>query len=59
MRKNGFKRPFHKLQIASWVYMTFIVTTFSFLALPILPNHIKVVTGLLFASTLITVIILG
>ena len=59
MRINGFRRPYHKLQIVSWVYMIFIVSCYSFLVLPLLPYNIKVITGMAFTSNLILVLVLG
>lgn len=59
MRINGFKRPYHRLQIVSWVYMGFIVACFACIVLPLLPYNIKVLVGMGFTASLVLVVILG
>ncbi|OMJ87487.1 hypothetical protein SteCoe_10822 [Stentor coeruleus] len=59
MKKNGFQRPFHKLQIVSWVYMLFMIGIYGFLVLPLFPYQIKVIVSMFFTCNLIMIIVLG
>lgn len=59
MKKNGFQRPFHKLQIVSWVYVLFMIGIYGFLVLPLFPYQIKVIVGMLFTCNLIMLVTLG
>ena len=57
MKKNGFNRPYHKLQIGSWIYVIFAMTCFVFLALPLLSYSISVIIGIFLAILFLLVII--
>eukprot|EP00164_Ancoracysta_twista_P003541 GFYU01004729.1.p1 GENE.GFYU01004729.1~~GFYU01004729.1.p1 ORF type:complete len:465 (+),score=90.72 GFYU01004729.1:54-1397(+) len=55
MRKHGFERPWHTLQIISWFLFPSIVLAFSFLAGPFLPSPWNII--LVTVHTLATAII--
>ena len=59
MKKNGFKRPFHKLQITSWVYMCYLFSIFSFMTLSLFSNAEKLVIGIIYGASVLVVIITG
>lgn len=57
MKKNGFRRPFHKLQVFSWIY-TFLTTgIFSFLAMPLYAYFAKALIIFFFSLLFVLVLI--
>lgn len=59
IRKNGFKRPFHKLQIMSWVCILALFGIFCFMVLPILEHRQKIAISVLYTISLFIVIFSG
>ena len=59
MKKNGFKRPFHKLQIVSWVCMCYLFSIFSFMTLSLFSNTQKLAIGIVYGTSLLFVITTG
>ena len=59
IRAHGFKRPYHKLQILSWVYLFYLVSVFSLMTLTLFPNDIKLLLGILYGICLLLVFISG
>ncbi|OMJ67196.1 hypothetical protein SteCoe_35704 [Stentor coeruleus] len=59
MRKNGFKRPFHKLQVISWVYLSYLFCIFSFMTITLFPYPLKTILAIGYAGLLFSVILTG
>jgi hypothetical protein len=59
IRKNGFKRPFHKLQVVSWVYVIILFSMFAFMVIPLLDRKPKIIVSILYALSLFLVILSG
>lgn len=58
MRKNGFTLPFSNFQIASWLMIAILISTYYIFILPALNNTLKVVSLVLFTlNTIITILI--
>ena len=57
IRKNGFKRPFHKLQVLSWFFTIILFGIFSFMVIPILEQRFQLIVSILYPVNLFLVII--
>ena len=57
MRRHGFSRPFHKLQVISWFYFAYLFLSFSVTTLPLIPNREKLVVGLLYGLCTLSVVL--
>lgn len=57
MRANGFGRPFHKLQIMSWVYIFSVPVVYYSMSIPVLPEAqqtiFTMITSVWYAGTLL------
>ena len=59
MRTHGFKRPFHKLQIITWLYLTYLFSSFSFMTLTLFSYSIQVLLAVIYSIVLLFVLTLG
>uniref|UniRef100_A0A7S2E3N6 Palmitoyltransferase n=1 Tax=Alexandrium andersonii TaxID=327968 RepID=A0A7S2E3N6_9DINO len=57
VRANGFGRPFHPLQLVSWVVSALDVAVFSFVGLPLLePDGLMAIVALCYAASVIVMV---
>ena len=59
IRKNGFKRPFHKLQVMSWFFMISLFGIFSYMVIPILNQQLQLIVSILYPVNLFLVVLSG
>jgi len=58
VRTNGFHKPLHPLQLASWVVVALDVLTFSIIGIPLIePDIVKVLISLCFGASVIVLVL--
>ncbi|CAG9320957.1 unnamed protein product [Blepharisma stoltei] len=59
MKKNGFQRPFHTLQIIAWALIGSITVLFYVFVIPVFPNELQIMIGIIFSAFFLLTLILG
>ncbi|CAG9322226.1 unnamed protein product [Blepharisma stoltei] len=59
MKKNGFQRPFHMLQIIAWTLVGLITVLFYILVIPIFPGELQIILGVVFSVFFAFTLIFG
>jgi hypothetical protein len=58
-RTNGFSRPFHTLQVLSWLLQIINIIGVYFTTLPLLPRNLRIAAGVSFGLLQSLVIVFG